>query len=160
MAVHTGSHLWLGAVTGTGPCNDSPGFTPALTQAAALLAPQPFAAALADAAYDAEAHHRLCHQTLGIRECLIPLNPRSGGRRWPQTPYRRAQRRHRFPRERYHQRWHVESAFSQHKRRLGAALTARHTPAQRRELVLRVLVHNVMILHCPQWLISTEQDRL
>ena len=149
MAVHTGSHLWLGAVTGTGPCNDSPGFTPALTQAAALLAPQPFAAALADAAYDAEAHHRLCHETLGIRECLIPLNPRRGGRRWPQTPYRRAQRRHRFPRERYHQRWHVESAFSQHKRRLGAALTARHTPAQRRELVLRVLVHNVMILHVP-----------
>src|SRR3954463_5937725 len=40
----------------------------------------------------------------------------------------------------------IESGFSQHKRRLGSALTARSTAAQRRELALRVLTHNLMLL--------------
>ena len=140
--LHTHSHLLLGAVTGTGPTQDSPAFTPAVRQAAALLA---LDTVVADAAYDAEHNHRLCRDTLGIRQSLIPLNPRNTGRRWPKTPYRRALRR-RFQRPAYNQRWHVESGFSRHKRRLGSALTARSTPAQRRELVLRVLVHNLMIL--------------
>ena len=74
------------------------------------------------------------------------------------TELRRALRR-RFPRAEYHQRWHVESGFNQHKRRLGSALTARRTPAQRRELVLRVLAHNLMILQSRQSRISTEQHR-
>ncbi|WP_390890123.1 transposase [Roseomonas mucosa] len=54
--------------------------------------------------------------------------------------------RHRFPKSLYHQRWHVESGFSQHKRRLGSALTARTPASQNRELVLRVLTHNLMLL--------------
>jgi transposase len=144
--LHTHSHLLLGAVTGTGPTQDSPAFTPAMRQATALLT---FDTVVADAAYDAEHNHRLCREELGVRQSLIPLNARNTGRRWPKTPYRRALRR-RFPRPEYHQRWHVESAFSRHKRRLGSALTARSTPAQRRELVLRVLTHNFMILHSRQ----------
>jgi hypothetical protein len=36
--------------------------------------------------------------------------------------------------------------FSRHKRRLGSALTARRPRAQRRETLLRVLTHNLMIL--------------
>jgi hypothetical protein len=36
--------------------------------------------------------------------------------------------------------------FSQHKRRLGSALTARGDDAQARELVLRVLTHTLMLL--------------
>ncbi|MGI4798292.1 MAG: transposase [Janthinobacterium lividum] len=46
----------------------------------------------------------------------------------------------------YQQRWHVESAFSQHKRRLGSALTARGNNAQQHELVLRILTHNLALL--------------
>ena len=60
-------------------------------------------------------------------------------------PYRRAMR-HRFPKTTYNQRWHAESGFSQHKRRLGSALTARGNASQARELVLRVLTHNLMLL--------------
>ena len=149
---HTHSHLILGAATGTGPTQDSPDFTPALRQAAALLA---LDTVLADAAYDAEHNHRLCREELGIRSSIIPLNPRNRGRRWPTTAYRRALRRH-FPRETYHQRWHAESGFSRHKRRLGSALTTRSTAAQRRELVLRVLTHNLMILRAYRQRISTE----
>ena len=62
--VHTRSHLVLGAVTGTGPAQDSPDFAPALRQAAALVA---LDTALADAGYDAEHNHRLCREELGMR---------------------------------------------------------------------------------------------
>ena len=157
-AWHTHSHLILGATTGTGPSQDSPDFTPVMRQTAALLAAEHLTidTVLADAAYDAEHNHRLCHEALGVRQSVIPLNPRSTGRRWPKTPYRRAQRRA-FPRTLYHQRWQAESGYSRHKRRLGSALTTRSTPAQRRELILRVLTHNLMLLR--QWphRISTEQ---
>lgn len=140
--VDTHSHLIVGAVTGTGPTQDSPEFTPAMRQAAAVL---PIATVLADAGYDGEHNHRLCREELAIRTTVIKLNPRNTGRRWPQSPYRRAMRRA-FPTRLYHQRWHAESVFSRHKRRLGAALTARRTASQQRELVLRVLTHNLMIL--------------
>lgn len=138
----TGSHLIVGAVTGTGPSQDSPDFAPAMQQAAALL---PVDLVLADAGYDGEHNHRLCREVLGVRETVIKLNRRRGGRRWPTAPYRRAMRR-RFPTALYHQRWHAESVFSRHKRRLGAALTARRPESQQREIILRVLTHNLMLL--------------
>lgn len=156
-AWHTHSHLILGATTGTGPAQDSPDFTPAMRQAAALLAAERLAVdtVLADAAYDAEHNHRLCREELGLRQSIIALNARHSGRRWPKTPYRRALRRG-FPRTLYHQRWHAESGYSRHKRRLGSALTTRSTPAWRREMILRVLTHNLMILRPRPHRISTE----
>jgi transposase len=140
--VHTRSHLILGAVTGVGPSQDSPDFAPAMRQAADLVA---IDAVLADAGYDAEHNHRLCREELSVQRTVIRLNRRDTGRRWPETPYRRAMRR-RFERELYNQRWHAESGFSQHKRRLGSALTARRDEAQARELALRVVTHNLMLL--------------
>ena len=139
---HVASHLIFGAVPGVGPSQDSPDFTPAMCQAAGLVHVD---TALGDAGYDAEHNHRLCREELGVRQTVIRLNRRNTGRRWPKTPYRRAMRRH-FPKATYHQRWHAESGFSQHKRRLGSALTARSDHAQARELVLRVLTHNLMLL--------------
>ena len=150
---HTASHLILGAVTSTGPTQDSPDFTPAMRQACALVA---LDTVLADAAYDAEHNHRLCREVLGVRQSVIRLTPRSHGRRWPTPPYRRALRRA-FPQALYHQRWHAESGFSRHKRRLGSALTTRATPAHRREIVLRVLTHNLMLLARRARKLSTEQ---
>ena len=140
--LHTHSHLIVGAVTGVGPSQDSPDFTPVMRQAASIMA---FGAVLADAGYDAEHNHRLCREELGVTRSVIALNRRNTGRRWPKTPCRRALQR-RFPRAPYHQRWHIESGFSQRKRRLGSALTARGHQAQRRELILRVLTHNLMLL--------------
>ncbi len=140
--VHVASHLIVGAVPGVGPSQDSPDFTPAMRQAATLLA---FDTALADAAYDAEHNHRLCRDELGLRRTVISLNPRNAGDRSPSGPYRRALWTD-FPARLYRQRWHAESVFSQHKRRLGSALTARAEAAQQRELVLRVVTHNLTLL--------------
>ena len=140
--VHAHSHLILGAVPGVGPSQDSPDFTPAMRQAAALIR---IDTALGDAGYDAEHNRRLCREDLGIRQTVIRLNRRNTGRRWPKTPYRRAMR-HRFPTTTYSQPWHAESGSSQHKRRLRSALTASDNASQDRELVLRVLTHNLMLL--------------
>lgn len=136
------SHLILGAVPGVGPSQDSPDFTPAMRQAAALVR---IDIALFDAGYGAAHNHRLCREDLGVRQTGIRLNRRNTDHRWPKTPYRRAMR-HRFPKTTYNQRWHAESGFSQHKRRLGSALTVRSDASQARELVLRVLTHNLMLL--------------
>lgn len=140
--VHTHSRLVLGAVPGVGPSQDSPDFAPAMRQAAALV---PIDTALGDAGHDAERNHRLCRQDLGVRQTLIRPDPRNTGRRWPKTAYRRAMRRQ-VPKPACNQRWHAESGSSQHKRRLGSALTARAPAAQDRELILRVPTHNLMLL--------------
>lgn len=140
--IHAHSHLILGAMPGVGPSQDSPDFSPAMRQAAALAG---IDTALADAGYDAEHNHRLCREELGVRQTVIRLNPRNTGQRWPKTPYRRAMCGH-FDHALYNQRWHAESGFSQHKRRLGSALTTRNNAAQGREIVLRVLTHNLMLL--------------
>jgi len=95
--LHTHSHL-IGAVTGIGPSQDSPDFTPVMRQAASIMA---FSTVLADAGYDAEHNHRLCREELGVTRSIIALNRRSTGRRWPKTSYRRALRQ-RFPRALHH----------------------------------------------------------
>jgi transposase len=151
----TATHLIAGAVVTRGPSQDSPQFPAAVRQAARLLAPHTL---LGDAGYDAEHNHRLC-RALGIARSVIALNPRNMGRRWPLTPYRREMKRG-FPRALYRQRWHAESLFSRHKRRLGSALTAHSAGAQRREVLLRVLTHNLMILRPRRQKVSTEHNCL
>lgn len=139
---HTSTHLIAGVVTSQGPSQDSPKFPEAVRQAATNLNPHRL---VADKGYDAEHNHRLCRQELGIRSTAIPINPRRAGRRWPTTPYRRSMKR-RFPKRQYRKRAQAESGFSRHKRRLGSALTARRQQTQYRELRIRVLAHNIMLL--------------
>jgi transposase len=138
---HRRSHLWAAARVGIGPSNDSPEFAPLVREADALA---DWGCVMADAAYDSEAHHLLCRETLGIERTIIPVQTR-GFRKWPRSRYRREMRAH-FARGAFGQRWQVESAFSQHKRRLGSFLRARSEDARERECYLRVLTHNLMIL--------------
>jgi transposase len=107
---------------------------------------------LADAAFDAEAHHRFAREGLGIRSSVIPINTR-GSDAEPSGKYR-AQMARRFrvrPEGSRHkrvfgQRWQAESAFSRHKRRLGSAVSGRSDDSRKRECYLRVLTHNLMLL--------------
>jgi hypothetical protein len=114
-------------------------------------------AVVADAGFDAEAAHRLCRRTLGIRQTAIRLNPRGTARtrKWPSTPFRREMRRC-FPWRLYHRRQQVETVISCVKRRLGSALRARTEAHQGQEELLRVLTHNLMILLLPLRVFSTE----
>jgi transposase len=107
---------------------------------------------LADAAFDSEAHHRFAREELGIRSSVIPINPR-GHEGEPGGRYRSQMTRHFRPRNEgnrrkrvFGQRWQAESAFSRHKRRLGSAVAGRSDESRKRECLLRVLTHNLMLL--------------
>ena len=137
----THSYLFARCIVTRGPSNDSPQFTSAVQQANQFIH---FYRILADADYDGEHNHRLCRDELGIRSTIIDLNPRRD-RKLPKSKYRR-QMKTRFPRRLYGQRWHIESMFSQHKRVLGSALSARTESTRQNECYTRVLTHNLMIL--------------
>ena len=126
------------------------GLQPVMAQASLLLGHD---GVLADAAFDSEEGHRYCREELGVRSPVIPLNRRSGGRKWPRTRWRRQmvrrlRKKPRGSRSRrvYGQRWQAESAFSRHKRLLGSALRGKSDAARERECHLRVLTHNLMLL--------------
>ena len=142
MVCHHASYLIAALRTRYGPSHDAPDFLPAIRQAVAHL---PIHRLLGDGGYDAEEHHRVCREELGIGSTIIPINPRrsKGGR--PQTRYRKQMDRC-FPKRLYGRRWHVESTFSQHKRKLGAALRSRSDQSREIECMFRVLAHDLMIL--------------
>jgi len=140
-ACDNASHLIAGVDLSLGPCNDAPGFEPAIRQAAEHLS---LRRVMADAAYDSEALHVLCRKELGAQTTAIPINLR-GWDGEPTSPYRRLMHR-RFPRRIFGQRWQSESVFSRFKRRLGEALTARSHTRRHQEALLRVLTYNLMIL--------------
>jgi hypothetical protein len=107
---------------------------------------------LADAAFDAEAHHRYARQELGIRSSVIALN-RRGHAGTPGGRYRRQMVGRFSPKPAgsrakrvYGQRWAVESAFSRHKRVLGSALGGKSEASRERECYLWVLTHDLMLL--------------
>ncbi len=139
---HTGSHFFTSATVSTGPSNDGPQFAPAMKRSAVFVS---WDRVLGDSAFDSEENHRLCREDLDIRSTVIPINPRSQGRKWPKTKYRRQMKR-RFHHRKYGQRWQAESAFSRHKRLLGSALRGRSEESRERECYLRVLTHDVMLL--------------
>lgn len=146
----TASHFLTAATVSLGPANDSPQFRPAMAQAALGVR---WDRVLADAAFDSEENHRYGREGLGARSTVIPLNRRNGGRKWPQTRYRRQMvkrfrkkpRGSRYKRV-YGQRWQAESVFSRHKRLLGSALRGKSDASRERECYLRVLTHDIMLL--------------
>jgi transposase len=51
-----------------------------------------------------------------------------------------------FPEKAYGQRWQIESTYSQLKRTLGSALSARSHERRARQLMLRVITFNIMLI--------------
>lgn len=137
----TKTHLIGGAVISWGPSQDSPQFADTVRQSAKNIL---WDCIIGDAGYDAEHNHQLCRDQLGIRLTVISLNRRRR-KRWPRTRYRRQMKKRFFCRI-YHQRWQIESLISRHKRRLGTALRSRTWRTQKKECLLRILTHNLMIL--------------
>jgi hypothetical protein len=83
-AVDTKSHFLAGARASAGPSNDSPQLRPVMARASLVVT---WDRVLADAAFDAEAHHRYCREELGVRSTVTPLNRRNRGRQWPTTAF-------------------------------------------------------------------------
>lgn len=101
---------------------------------------------LADAGYDSEANHALLREVYGIRSTIPPKQgrPRKDGG-LPYSKYRRLMNQ-RFDRTAYCQRSQVETVISMLKRNLDGCVRARTYWSQIREMALKVLTHNIMIL--------------
>jgi transposase len=143
------THFFLAARVTHGPSQDAPHLRPVLRDAVRRC---PIDTVLADAAYDSEANHEHTRKRLGVRSTVIPLN-RRGTRKRPPTVYRRQMLIRFRPKPKgsrhrrlYGQRWQIESGFSRNKRLLGSALRATLWVNQKKELLLRAIVHNIMIL--------------
>jgi len=145
LAVNASSHLILAVRASTGIGSDSPQFVPLMLDAARRM---PLEFALADAGFDSEDNHRLARQELGIRS-VIPATIGRQSTAAPKGYYRRLMRR-RFKgspdKDHYGQRWQAETVNSMIKRNLGSACRAKTPPGRKRDMMLRTVTHNVMIL--------------
>ena len=134
------SHLVLAAVPGRGPASDLVLFKAALSQAAGRAR---IGTLLADADFDGEWVHEHV-RSYGIRTLIPPERGRPSEK--PPVGKWRRRMKQRFDRKKYGQRWQSETVNSMIKRRLGSALRARSYWSQWREIILRAITHNVMIV--------------
>ena len=135
------SHMILAVVPSQGPGPDIGHFRAALDQARRRVRLVTLAA---DAGYDSEASHAYGRQICGIRTLIPPLIGRPTSK--PPRGYWRRQMKARLHTTRYPARWQVETVHSMLKRLLGSALRARNYWSKCREMVLRSLTLNIMIL--------------
>ena len=152
LGVASACHLVLSAWTGTGAGSDHPHFETLLYDAWRRVPNKTFKAAL-DAGYDCEAHHVLARRDMGIASIIPALagRPRLSRRtrfsgRWRQhmTRLLRSKRSRRACG--YTQRWQAETVNSMIKRNLGSALRGKTATSRERDLRLKVLTHNLMVL--------------
>lgn len=136
------SHFVLAVVTGRGPGPDDPYFRPALKQTIRRTSVEML---LADAGFDSEAAHEFARDECGMRTLIPPTRGRPVKRGRIRGRWRGVMAK-RFDKKKYGQRWQVETVVSMIKRLLGSALRARKYWTQSREIILRVLTHNIMIL--------------
>jgi hypothetical protein len=135
------SHLILAVVPGQGPSPDITHYRPLLDQGLRRVR---IAAAALDAGYDAEHAHLYAREHCGVRSLIPAKIGRPTAK--PPSGYWRRQMRSRLHLTRYTQRWQVETVNSMLKRLMGSAMRARTYWSQCREILLRGITHNVMIL--------------
>jgi hypothetical protein len=138
------SHLVLGMKTGKGPASDHPYFKPLLDQAAESVAIRQL---LGDAGFDAEHHHTYAQRQHGTQTIIPPTIGRPTAK--PPTGANRRRMKEQWEtklRSEYGQRWQVETVNSMVKRLLGSALRALTAFSRAREMTLRLLTHNIMII--------------
>jgi hypothetical protein len=136
------THLILSGVPSRGPFPDIVHFEKALSEAEKNVHTNILTA---DAGYDSEKSHAFARNTYHIRT-IIP--PKIGRRthKLPSGKWRKIMAT-RFNKTLYGQRWQSETVNSMIKRNLGSFLRARSYWSQCREMMLRLFVHNVMIVY-------------
>jgi hypothetical protein len=140
----TESHLILAVIPDQGPGSDQRHYREALDQARANIAIDTLAA---DAGYDSEASHTYARTVHNMKTLIPPTIGRPTTK--PPSGYWRRQMKARLHLTRYPQRWQIETVNSMLKRLLGSALRARQYWSRCREILLRALTLNVMILAQP-----------
>jgi len=135
------THLVVSVVTSRGPSPDIPHFRAALRQA---ITRHTLGTLAGDAGFDAEHAHEFARHECGVKT-LIPSRIGRPTQKKPSGRWRRWMAAH-LHHTRYSQRWQCETVNSMLKRLQGSALRARTYWSQTRELHLRIITHNLMIL--------------
>jgi transposase len=145
--IHAASHLCLGMVPGSGPSPDDPQFH---RVAADAHAREPFKMLAGDCGFDGEHHQQFLHRKLGVMGLIPPLRGRprkdAANNPVPKTGFFRSLVYRSWPSGLYGQRWQVEAYFSMLKRLLDSFVRAVRWRAQQREMCLRVLTLNFMLI--------------
>lgn len=143
--VAAASHVCLAMVPGTGPTPDDPQFH---RVAADAHAREPFAALAADCGFDGEHHHEFLHGKLGVVGVIPPERgrPRTKSDNNRRAGFFRNFLHDHWPKQLYGQRWQVETFFSMLKRLLDSFLRATNWRSQHREMCLKCLTLNFMLI--------------
>ena len=148
VAVCSYSHLILAMWCGTGSGSDSPHFEKLLFDAWSRVPHRSFTAVF-DAGYDGENNHCIARQEMGIRSIIPALIGRCTQKtptRWRRLMKRLLKTKQSRRRCGYTQRWQAETAVSMMKRNLGSALRGKTARSRYRDLALKVLTHDIMII--------------
>lgn len=135
------AHFILAEQDGRGPKPDVADFCPLVAAALRCVAIDRIAA---DAGFDSEANHVFARQECRIRSIIPAKHGRPTTK--PASGHYRRLMQTRFDTDAYRDRVQVETVISMLKRRLEPFVRARSYWNQRRELRLKVLTHNIMIL--------------
>jgi hypothetical protein len=151
IGVATACHLVLSAWTGTGAGADQPHFQRVLFDAWRRVPHKTFTA-VADAGYDGEEYHVIARRDMGIRSVIPPDTgrpPKGGappGGRWRRHMKRLLRTKASRRRCGYNLRYQAETVNSMMKRNLGSALAGKTAPSRERDMLLKVLTHDLMVL--------------
>jgi hypothetical protein len=147
IAVDSGCHLILAAKVRLGNGSDAPDFDDLLYDAWRRARAR-VTVVVVDAGYDSEANHRIARQDMGVRSIIPPgigrptSKPPTG--RWRRHMAKRFKRK--ADQKHYGQRAQSETVHSMIKRNQSASLRSRTPERQKKEMMLRVLVHNITLL--------------
>lgn len=139
------NHMVLSLLAVRGPGVDVNQFEKILTPAAQKFSIDHI---LADAGYDSESNHRFARESLHMKSTIPPKHGRPTLSPKPLKGKYRELMRTKFDKKTYGQRWQVETVMSMIKRNQGDCLRARTYWSQNREMMLRVLTHNIGIILC------------
>ena len=144
LIIRCASHAILAAVPSAGP-------TPDIDQLDSVIAELPRAVAVrhmvGDAGFDSAHNHHLLRDYHGMLS-TIPVGhgrPPKDPKTLPANKYRRLMKT-RFNKKAYRQRPQVETVFSMLKRNLGTALRGRSHWSRCRDMMLRVITHNITLI--------------
>lgn len=151
IAVATSCHLVLSMWTGTGLGADHPHFEPVVFDAWRRSRRRRFKVA-ADAGYDSEDNHATARQDMGLVSLIPPDlgRPRKDGGppggRWRRHMKKLLKTKRSRKRSGYTQRWQVETVNSMMKRNLGSELRGKTAHSRKRDMRLKTLVHDLMVV--------------
>ena len=151
IAVAGRNHLVLSLRTSTGVGSDCPDFGPVLYDAWRRVPHRRFKVA-GDSGFDSEANHRLARLDLNLVSLIPPESGRppppgaAPGGRWRRHMKRLLATKESRKRCGYTQRWQSESVHSMIKRNLGSALRGRTAWSRKRDMALKAITHDLMIL--------------